>query len=60
MKKKYGHTRLTQIEAEIQEIKIETEVLVAQEDVIVTVTHEGYLKRSSIRSYTASNPEKSE
>ncbi|MGK0551777.1 DNA topoisomerase IV subunit A [Enterococcus faecalis] len=57
VKKKYGHTRLTQIEAEIQEIKIETEVLVAQEDVIVTVTHEGYLKRSSIRSYTASNPE---
>ena len=40
-----------------QEIKIETAVLVAQEDVVVTVTHEGYIKRSSIRSYTASKPE---
>ncbi len=29
-------------------------MLVAQEDVVVTVTHEGYIKRSSIRSYTAS------
>ena len=32
-------------------------MLVAQEDVVVTVTHEGYIKRSSIRSYTASKPE---
>lgn len=57
VKKKYGHPRLTKIEEEIQEIKIDTEVLVTQEDVIVTVTHEGYIKRSSIRSYTASKPE---
>jgi topoisomerase-4 subunit A len=57
VKKKYGHPRLTKIEKEIEEIKIETEVLVAPEDVIMTVTHEGYLKRSSLRSYAASNPE---
>lgn len=57
VKKQYGNNRLTQIEAEIQEIKIETEVLVAQEDVVVTVTHEGYIKRSSLRSYSASKPE---
>lgn len=57
VKKQYGNPRLTQIEEEIQEIKIETAVLVAQEDVVVTVTHEGYIKRSSIRSYTASKPE---
>ena len=59
VKKQYGNPRLTQIEEEIQEIKIETAVLVAQEDVVVTVTHEGYIKRSSIRSYTASKPAKS-
>ncbi|MDA9470333.1 DNA topoisomerase IV subunit A [Enterococcus sp. 5H] len=57
VKKQYGNDRLTQIENEIQEIKIETEVLVAQEDVVVTVTHEGYIKRSSLRSYSASKPE---
>ncbi len=57
VKKKYSQPRLTEIEAEIQEIKIETEVLVAQEDVVVTVTHEGYIKRSSLRSYAASKPD---
>ena len=48
---------MTEIEAEIQEIKIETQVLVAQEDVVVTVTTDGYVKRSSLRSYGASKPE---
>lgn len=57
VKKNYGNPRLTTIEEKIQEIKIETEVLVAQEDVRVTVTHEGYIKRSSLRSYGASKPE---
>ncbi|WYJ92786.1 DNA topoisomerase IV, A subunit [Enterococcus sp. 9D6_DIV0238] len=57
VKKQYGNERLTQIENEIQEIKIDTQVLVAQEDVVVTVTHEGYIKRSSLRSYSASKPE---
>lgn len=57
VKKQYGNPRLTQIEDEIQEIKIDTKVLIAQEDVVVTVTHEGYIKRSSIRSYSASKPE---
>ncbi|OJG55660.1 DNA topoisomerase IV, A subunit [Enterococcus haemoperoxidus] len=57
VKKQYGNPRLTQIENEIQEIKIDTKVLIAQEDVVVTVTHEGYIKRSSLRSYSASKPE---
>jgi topoisomerase-4 subunit A len=46
VKKQYGQARLTRIEDEIQEIKIETEVLVPQEDVVISVTHEGYIKRS--------------
>lgn len=57
IKKKYTTPRLTEIEAEIQEIKIETQVLVAQEEVVVTVTRDGYVKRSSLRSYGASKPE---
>lgn len=57
VKKQYGQVRLTEIKDEIEEIKIETEVLVAQEDVVVTVTHEGYIKRNSLRSYAASKPE---
>lgn len=57
IKKKYSTPRLTEIEAEIQEIKIETQVLVAQEEVVVTVTRDGYVKRSSLRSYGASKSE---
>lgn len=54
VKKKYANPRLTQLESEIQEIKIETQVLIAQEEVMVAVTKEGYIKRSSLRSFNAS------
>lgn len=56
-RKKYATERLTVIEDHIEELTVETEVLVPEEDVIVSVTKEGYIKRSSIRSYAASNPE---
>jgi topoisomerase IV subunit A len=55
VKKTYSDERRTKIEEEIEEIKINLEVLVASEDVIVTVTKEGYVKRTSLRSYAASN-----
>lgn len=45
------------IEAEIEEIKIDMEVMIPSEDVMVTVTEDGYVKRSSVRSYSASNGE---
>ena len=54
VKKQYNDSRLSVIEDEIEEIKINLEVLVASEDVIVTVTKEGYVKRTSPRSYAAS------
>lgn len=57
VKKKYGDERRTKIEEEIEEIKINLEVTVPQEDVIVTVTRDGYVKRTSLRSYSASNRE---
>lgn len=55
IKKTFNDERRTVIEAEIEEIKIDFEVLVPPEDVIVTVTKEGYVKRTSVRSFTASN-----
>lgn len=55
MKKRYGDERRTVIENEIEEIKINPEVMVAVEDVMVTVTKDGYIKRTSLRSYAASN-----
>ncbi|MGM9922772.1 MAG: DNA topoisomerase IV subunit A [Bacillus sp. (in: firmicutes)] len=54
VKKQYNDERLTKIENQIEEIVINLEVLVASEDVIVTVTKEGYVKRTSPRSYAAS------
>jgi topoisomerase-4 subunit A len=55
VKKKYADERRTVIEHEIEDIKINMEVMIPNEDVIVTVTKEGYAKRTSIRSYSASN-----
>ncbi|WP_078434111.1 DNA topoisomerase IV subunit A [Metabacillus halosaccharovorans] len=55
VKKTYADDRRSVIEAEIEEIKINLEVMVASEDVIVTVTKDGYVKRTSQRSYAASN-----
>lgn len=55
VKKKYADERRTVIEDKIEEIKINLEVTIPNEDVIVTVTKDGYVKRTSIRSYSASN-----
>lgn len=57
VKKKFSTPRLTRIEDQIEEIKIETEVLVPSEDVVAAITREGYIKRSSLRSFSASKPE---
>ncbi|CAM4244372.1 DNA gyrase subunit A [Bacillus manliponensis] len=55
VKKTYSDNRRAIIEEEIQEIKIDVEVMIPQEDVVVTVTKEGYVKRTSWRSHNASN-----
>ncbi|MDT8861126.1 DNA topoisomerase IV subunit A [Alkalihalobacillus sp. MEB130] len=57
IKKEFADARRTVIKEEIEEIKINMDVLIASEDVMVTVTKEGYVKRTSIRSYGASNGE---
>ncbi|MED1437895.1 DNA topoisomerase IV subunit A [Aeribacillus composti] len=55
LKKTFADERRTKIEAEIESITINMESLIASEDTIVTVTKDGYVKRTSLRSYTASN-----
>ncbi|TFE02932.1 DNA topoisomerase IV subunit A [Jeotgalibacillus salarius] len=55
VKKQYEDSRRSVIEHDIEEIKINMEVLVASEDVVVSVTKDGYIKRTSQRSYAASN-----
>jgi len=55
VKKTYADNRRSKIEDEIEEIKINLEVLIPSEDVIVTVTQDGYVKRTSPRSHAASN-----
>ncbi|WP_339227875.1 DNA topoisomerase IV subunit A [Oceanobacillus sp. FSL K6-2867] len=57
IKKTFSEERRTLIEAEIEELKINIEVTVASEDVLVSVTKDGYIKRTSLRSYSASNGE---
>ena len=57
LKKKFATPRLTKIQAEIEEIKIETEVLVTEEEVYVVATKQGYYKRVSPRSFASSAPE---
>lgn len=54
VKKQYANDRLTTIEENVQELKIETEVLIPAEQTMVAVTKEGYIKRSSLRSYQSS------
>ena len=49
VKKQYGDARRTVIEDEAAEIKLED--LIADEQVAVTVSHSGYLKRTPISTY---------
>ena len=54
IKKEYAHDRKTEIRDEITEIKIDTTDMIPKEECIVAVTNEGYVKRSSLRSYQSS------
>ena len=53
----YKTDRLTDIKEEITEIKIDETAMIPKEDVVVAITKDGYIKRTSYRSYSSSNPE---
>ena len=50
IKKKYGDERRTEIRAEEEE-EFTVEDLIAEEDMVITITHTGYIKRLSVTSY---------
>ncbi|PSL50629.1 DNA topoisomerase IV subunit A [Salsuginibacillus halophilus] len=58
VRKTYHNERRTVIEETVEELKIDKEAMIPAEDVYVTVTKEGYIKRTSPRSYQASNDER--
>ncbi len=54
---KYGDDRRTQIIEKGETKEIDKRELIAKEEVMVAVSYDGYLKRSSIRSYNSYNNE---
>lgn len=55
IRKQFAEPRRSVIEEKIEEITITREIMIPSEEVVVTVTREGYVKRTSTRSYAASN-----
>ncbi len=49
IKEKYNDKRMTRIVADMGELSIED--LIPEEDVVVTISHKGYIKRQSVDSY---------
>jgi len=49
LQKKYGDERRTQIVAKVEELEIED--LIAEEDVVITISHAGYIKRLPVSAY---------
>ena len=45
--------RRTQIEEEVQEVEVKTEEFIPKEDVMLMITHDGYLKRLSKKAFLA-------
>ncbi|WP_028546714.1 DNA topoisomerase IV subunit A [Paenibacillus taiwanensis] len=57
IRQRFGIDRRSAVQGEIEEIKVNLEVMVNAEDVIVTVSNDGYVKRTSLLSFTRSGGE---
>ena len=57
IKAEYAVPRKSIVQDEVTEIKIDTTTLIPKEECMVVVTNEGYVKRTSIRSFEASSEE---
>lgn len=57
IREKFGIDRRSIIQGEVEEIKVNLEVTVPAEEVIVTLSREGYVKRTSLLSFTRSGGE---
>ena len=49
LKKKYGDLRRTELVGDVEELEVED--FIAEEDVVVTISHGGYIKRLPVSSY---------
>ncbi len=49
LKKRFGDERRTQIMGKVEEFEIED--LIAEEDMVITISHSGYIKRFPVSSY---------
>lgn len=47
--------RITQVEHEIDDVSVKTEDIIAQENVMLLITHDGYLKRLSKKAFFAND-----
>ncbi|MDQ0221711.1 DNA topoisomerase IV subunit A [Streptococcus moroccensis] len=54
VKKKFGTARRSELQAEAETIEIDTASLITEEETYISVTRGGYIKRTSPRSFSAS------
>lgn len=57
VKSKFARKRKSKVEKDIEEIVIEKEELIPFSEVMISISKDGYIKRSSLRSYQSSNYE---
>ena len=57
VKKKFGNSRLSELQDTANAIEIDTASLIVEEETYVSVTRSGYIKRTSPRSFSASTLE---
>ena len=57
IKKEYATPRKTEISEVVNEIKIDAQDLIIKENVVVVLTHDGYLKKVSKKSFSSSDEE---
>ena len=55
IKKEYAEPRKTEISETVNEIKIDAQDLIIKENVVVVLTHDGYLKKVSKKSFASSD-----
>ena len=55
IKKVHGFARRSEIKDEVLEVKVDKKAMILEEDTYVSITRDGYVKKISPRSYSASN-----
>ena len=53
LKEKYGDDRRTEIIQKVEDFKIED--MIAEENMVITISHKGFIKRSPVSAYRRQN-----